>query len=398
MVSNNYATSNRSNSYTTTTPINVHNNTCNLNNNRTDNAMNKHIRRDQYDVSNNDDDDDDDALLATIDVEHLMSQHSKPLASSHIRSNDLSRAIPSNNTTTSTTNQGYNSNSNTSNRCINPNYISHAESGNDHHNNNRNHFHPVSGMIDGSNNSRMYTNNRTATGSHYHQTLDPYANEPNFTNYSENFTDRSSTYNYNHNTAPTNLYDGTVTSINSAVPNCPGHHLPCRTLTARSEANHGRQFYKCSMLDPGEQCDFFQWVDGLDNNNNNNNGSTTNGNGSLWNGNTSSNNWHNDNHTPISSTSSLSNAYVSNPSSSATQTTKDPVVESRHKFGHRSFRPGQQDVITNAIAGRDVFVLMPTGGGKSLCYQVRFYIWINVCFHVHECRFVLNFSNYTLTF
>ena len=46
------------------------------------------------------------------------------------------------------------------------------------------------------------------------------------------------------------------------------------------------------------------------------------------------------------------------------------MVESRHKFGHRSFRPGQQDVIANAIAGRDVFVLMPTGGGKSLCYQV----------------------------
>ena len=39
-------------------------------------------------------------------------------------------------------------------------------------------------------------------------------------------------------------------------------------------------------------------------------------------------------------------------------------------FGFAEFRPGQREAVQAALAGRDSLVVMPTGGGKSLCYQL----------------------------
>ena len=39
-------------------------------------------------------------------------------------------------------------------------------------------------------------------------------------------------------------------------------------------------------------------------------------------------------------------------------------------FGYESFRPGQKEIIQKALEGRDLLIVMPTGGGKSLCFQM----------------------------
>ncbi len=48
----------------------------------------------------------------------------------------------------------------------------------------------------------------------------------------------------------------------------------------------------------------------------------------------------------------------------------DPLETLRTTFGFDSFRPHQEEILEAVLRGRDVFAALPTGGGKSLCYQL----------------------------
>ena len=58
----------------------------------------------------------------------------------------------------------------------------------------------------------------------------------------------------------------------------------------------------------------------------------------------------------------------SNPPTSSVPLSLEPAL--KHFFGYDSFRPGQREIVEAALEQRDMMIVMPTGGGKSLCFQL----------------------------
>ncbi len=73
---------------------------------------------------------------------------------------------------------------------------------------------------------------------------------------------------------------------------------------------------------------------------------------------------------PPVATRMMRSVFLEEPSDVATLFDADPKSALKHHFGFDAFRPLQEDIVGDVLAGHDVFALLPTGGGKSLCFQL----------------------------
>lgn len=109
---------------------------------------------------------------------------------------------------------------------------------------------------------------------------------------------------------------------------------PASINTSRQERSMGCKFYSCAHpRDSPSNCGFFEWEN------------------------------------PDEVQSLPSHTAAGGPAADQSGQ-KDHMIELQSRFGHRGYRLGQKECVEAALSGRDVFCLMPTGGGKSIVYQL----------------------------
>lgn len=119
---------------------------------------------------------------------------------------------------------------------------------------------------------------------------------------------------------PSAFNENSIENVDTPRCNCGNYSV------MRQSRVDGRKFFCCAFpRDSSENCNFFQWL--------------------------------------VEENTVLNN-------NSESHVLRDHKYEIKHRFGHKDFRQGQLACIEAALGGRDVFCLMPTGGGKSIVYQL----------------------------
>ena len=307
-----------------------------------------------------DEDDDIDDLLANFDVDQAIAQRQSPPDFDYniggggggtSRATGSGTMVPRSSLDHSIRSMDAHGRSSSTRHALDPSIVTYdgsrrnsagstfpmAPQDNNHISGQTNSFHPASSLhnfYEDSHNDANFQSVSTYNNNNHNNMHDNRQNErPNSFASSNRHGDRFDNNNHTMDVAYSNQGGYAPPSGSAGAPLCAGHGRPCILLTATTSTNNGRQFYKCSL--PGDQsCNHFEWVDGIEGNN-------------------------------TSYTSSASGG-----GGSGSGPVLDMHKENQRKFGHRSFRKGQEKVIEQAMSGRDVFVLIPTGGGKSLCYQL----------------------------